>query len=241
LNFRLHLSNLSCERDEKLLFSELSAQFHSGEIVQITGPNGAGKTSLLKLIIGIIAPTAGNIQWLQLPAASPEQHINKITASKHDLLGSPLLKESLLYFGHQPAVKSALSALENLRWYFGLNGCKSADQGDAVLDDAEYTKALAAVGLGGYEEVMCYQMSAGQVRRVALARLYLSKAPLWILDEPFTAIDKKGVLALETCIEQHARNGGLVLLTTHQKLSIEHVQLLDLADFLPLHDAVEAP
>ena len=117
--------------------------------------------------------------------------------------------QQLLYLGHQPGVKSVLTAYENLAFYQSVNGTASAD--------AIY-QALENVGLLGYEDVTVAQMSAGQQRRVALARLWLSDAPLWILDEPLTAIDKQGVSTLIELFEQHAQQGGMVLLTTHQDL-----------------------
>jgi len=143
-----------------------------------------------------------------------------------------------LYFGHQPAVKTSLTALENLAWFFGLNGNKRIDGVPCHYSRPDLIQALASVGMHGYEDVPCHQMSAGQQRRVALARLYLSEAPLWILDEPFTAIDKKGVTALEKRIVDHAEKGGLVLLTTHQALSIDNLKVLDIADFKPVRSEV---
>jgi len=216
LPFQLSLTNLACEREERLLFSGVNATYGAGDIVQVAGPNGVGKTTLLKMIVGRLMPAQGRIDW------TPIQRCDE----------PPSLYESLLYIGHQPAVKASLTALENLQWYFGLNGVKSInDVSSPSL--ADYEKALDKVGLSGYEHVECCQMSAGQQRRVALARLFLSFAPLWILDEPFTAIDTRGVQALETQIQQHAERGGIVLLTTHQTLAIQTVKILDLAHFLP--------
>lgn len=175
-----------------------------------------GKTTLLKIIVGIIAPALGTVQWQDSSAAKAP------------------LREALLYLGHFPAVKTSLTALENLHWYFGLNGIKKTGDQASVPSEKALRKALYRVGMAGYEDVLCYQMSAGQQRRVALARLYLSQAPLWLLDEPFTAIDRRGVSSLEGCIQAHAAAGGIVLLTTHQPLSIAQVSILDLANFLPV-------
>ncbi len=216
LRFELSLSNLACERDERMLFEGVSAQYGSGDIIQIAGPNGAGKTSLLKMLVGIVPVSSGDIAWTQ------EGGVDAAT-----------LRESLLYIGHHPAVKASLTAMENLQWFFGLNGRKSlTDMPQPSRED--YCRALSLVGLVGYEDVLCHQMSAGQQRRVALARLYLSHAPLWILDEPFTAIDKRGVAALEDQISLHARRGGLILLTTHQAMALDKVKRLDLSDYLPI-------
>lgn len=185
--------NLSCVRDERTLFSGLSFTIESGEMVQIEGRNGAGKTSLLRILAGLSSPEAGEVRW---------QGVN--TRRQRDVF-----HQQLLYLGHQPGVKSVLTAYENLAFYQSVNGTASAD--------AIY-QALENVGLLGYEDVTVAQMSAGQQRRVALARLWLSDAPLWILDEPLTAIDKQGVSTLIELFEQHAQQGGMVLLTTHQDL-----------------------
>ena len=126
----------------------------------------------------------------------------------------------MLYLGHHSAVKALLSPRENLRWHAS---------GEADFSDAEIEAALAHVGLYGYEDVASHSLSAGQHRRVNLARLYLSNSPLWLLDEPFTAIDVKGVGELEALFAQHASSGGAVLLTSHQPLGVDYpVSRLDL-------------
>lgn len=215
LSFSLCVNKLSCERDERILFEALSYEFSAGSITQIAGPNGVGKTTLMKIIIGIIAPASGDVQW----RGSSDRNAQ--------------LREALLYLGHLPAVKTSLTARENLQWFFGLNGIKQSGGQASVPSEKALRDALFAVGMAGYDDALCYQMSAGQQRRVALARLYLSKAPLWLLDEPFTAIDAHGVSLLEECIRAHAEAGGIVLLTTHQSLSVAGIHILDLADFLP--------
>jgi heme exporter protein A len=118
---------------------------------------------------------------------------------------------NLLYLGHAPGVKAALTPLENLAWYQALAG-HSRDE------EARFA-ALDEVGLGGFEDLPAGQLSAGQQRRVALARLLLTPRPLWVLDEPFTAIDRDGVAALEQRLVAHARRGGCVLVTTHHELT----------------------
>ncbi|MGK3141411.1 cytochrome c biogenesis heme-transporting ATPase CcmA [Pantoea sp. C2G6] len=186
----LEIITLSCIRDERSLFQQLSFRVSAGDIVQIEGPNGAGKTSLLRLLAGLSRPEQGEIRWQQQP-------IQQQRETWH---------QAMLYLGHQPGVKSVLSALENLRFFH-------PDCSDALI----FT-ALEEVDLTGDEEVPVAQLSAGQQRRVALARLWLSKARLWILDEPLTAIDKAGVEKLMMKFTQHADNGGAVILTTHQDL-----------------------
>ena len=190
--------DLSCVRDERTLFSGLSFTIEPGEMVQIEGRNGAGKTSLLRILAGLSSPDAGEVRW---QGVSPRRQRD-------------IFHQQLLYLGHQPGVKSVLTAFENLAFYLSVNG--QTVRGNASAE-AIY-QALENVGLLGYEDVTVGQMSAGQQRRVALARLWLSDAPLWILDEPLTAIDKQGVATLIALFEQHAQQGGMVLLTTHQDL-----------------------
>ena len=186
----LEVINLSCVRDERTLFHGLNFHVQPGDIVQIEGPNGAGKTSLLRLLAGLSQPEAGEVQW-QSQSIRQQREI---------------WQQNLLYLGHQPGVKSVLSPLENLHFWHG----NSHDE--AIFD------ALEQVNLLGFEEVPVAQLSAGQQRRVALARLWLSPASVWILDEPLTAIDKAGVEKLMARFANHADNGGAVLLTTHQDL-----------------------
>ena len=208
--------DLSCVRDERTLFSGLSFTIEPGEMVQIEGRNGAGKTSLLRILAGLSSPDAGEVRW---------QGVS--TRRQRDIF-----HQQLLYLGHQPGVKSVLTAFENLAFYLSVNG--PTVKGNASAE-AIY-QALENVGLLGYEDVTVAQMSAGQQRRVALARLWLSNAPLWILDEPLTAIDKQGVATLITLFEQHTQQGGMVLLTTHQDLQgvNRHVRKLRLTSAEPV-------
>lgn len=186
----LEANNLTCVRDERTLFSELSFTVSAGDIVQIEGANGAGKTSLLRILAGLSRAEQGEVLWQQQP-------IRQQRESYH---------AALLYLGHQPGVKAVLTARENLHFFH-------ADQHEEAL-----WQALEEVDLTGFEDVAVAQLSAGQQRRVALARLWLSDSPLWILDEPLTAIDKSGVEKLMALFNRHADNGGAVILTTHQEL-----------------------
>ncbi|WP_428946328.1 cytochrome c biogenesis heme-transporting ATPase CcmA [Pantoea sp. FN060301] len=186
----LVVNNLSCVRDERILFSDLSFTVSAGDIVQIEGANGAGKTSLLRILSGLSRAEQGEVSW----------HAQSIRQQRERY------QSDLLYLGHQPGVKAVLSALENLHFYH------PAHATDALF------QALEEVDLMGYEEVAVAQLSAGQQRRVALARLWLSKSPLWILDEPLTAIDHSGVEKLMKLFSRHAQQGGSVILTTHQPL-----------------------
>ncbi len=141
-------------------------------------------------------------------------------------------RQQLLYIGHLPGIKAALSPIENLRWYQAVSG---------PAQNSEISEALAQLGLGGYEDVPCAQLSAGQLRRVALARLYLSKALVWILDEPFTAIDKPGVASLEALMARHTGAGGVVLLSSHQDLALEGLRRIDLLDYQLPHALNQTP
>lgn len=201
----LELRQLSCERDERLLFRELNVQCHAGDLLQIVGPNGCGKTTLLRALAGISTNYQGDVLWRgQLVQQARWRYASE-----------------LLFLGHLPGIKKALTPLENLRWYSELT---------APCDSFQILEALAQVQLDAYADTPCYQLSAGQLRRVALARLYLSQASLWILDEPFTAIDKLGVTQLELLFQQHAAQGGVVIFTSHQDLTLpglKHIHLLD--------------
>ncbi|WP_094110643.1 cytochrome c biogenesis heme-transporting ATPase CcmA [Shigella flexneri] len=188
----LEARELLCERDERTLFSGLSFTLNAGEWVQITGSNGAGKTTLLRLLTGLSRPDAGEVLWQGQP-------LHQVRDSYH---------QTLLWIGHQPGIKTRLTALENLHFYHR--------DGDA----AQCLEALAQAGLAGFEDIPVNQLSAGQQRRVALARLWLTRATLWILDEPFTAIDVNGVDRLTQRMAQHTEQGGIVILTTPQPLNV---------------------
>lgn len=202
----LELRDLGCERDERLLFSGLNLQLAAGEVVQIGGPNGAGKTTLLRALAGISGDYQGQIFYAGQPL--PEACWD--------------FARDRLYLGHLPGIKKSLTPSENLAWYLAQTG------GRISIDEA-----LAAVGLYGYEDTPCYQLSAGQLRRVALARLHLAEARVWILDEPFTAIDKLGVTQLEALIARQSAQGGVVILTSHQDLSLPQLRLVNLQDYRP--------
>jgi heme exporter protein A len=203
----LELHNLACERDERWLFARLNAAFAEGQVVQVLGPNGSGKTTLLRILAGVAREYIGDILWCG-------QSVRSVAWE---------FAQDLLYVGHLPGIKKPLTTLENLRWYAALQG--------GVADD-ELIHALEQVNLSGYQDTPCFQLSAGQARRVALARLYFSRARLWILDEPFTALDKSGIAKLESLLAAHAQAGGLVLVTSHQDIAIENLHILDLEEFV---------
>lgn len=193
----LEADNLTCQRGERILFTGLSFTLAPGELLQIGGPNGSGKTSLLKLLCGLSPPLEGAIRW-QGAAARGED-----------------FRRNLLYLGHQNAVKEELTALENLHI--------ASDFAGEPLTDTQALAALAHMGLAGREHLPAKVLSQGQKRRVTLARLLVSRAPLWILDEPLTALDVLAVELIQSRLAQHVAQQGMVVLTTHQALQVPGV------------------
>lgn len=208
----LSVANLSCVRDERVLFDELNFTISGGELVQIEGPNGAGKTTLLRIIAGLGHSDSGEVQWCN----------ESIAVAREDY------HQSLLFLGHQTGVKRELTAFENLAFFQAMHTCQQGSDlkgTPQVSGDDALWQALAHVGLAGREDISAGQLSAGQQRRVALARLWLSNHKLWVLDEPLTAIDKQGVKVLEALFLSHAERGGMVLLTTHQDMFVDSDRL----------------
>lgn len=217
----IELRNFACERDERILFSSLNALFYAGQVVQVLGANGSGKTTLLRILAGVSPDYHGEILWQgQAVASCAWEYANES-----------------LYLGHLPGIKKSLTPMENLRWYAAIqSSTKAGDINEAEnfqggANDDVLLRSLADVNLAGYEDTLCYQLSAGQLRRVALARLMFSTAKLWILDEPFTALDKAGVIWLESRLASHAAAGGLVLVTSHQDINVPNLQQLNLQHF----------
>lgn len=193
----LEACGLECVRHDRTLFRDLSFTVTAGEITQIEGANGSGKTSLLRLLCGLMLPASGEVRWRG----------RDIQADRADFA------TELCYIGHHPGIKEELTPRENLRMALALG----RPRGDIGID-----AALERVGLYGYEDLPTRTLSAGQRRRVALARMLIIEATLWILDEPFTALDAQGRALIETMLEAHSRRGGAALLTTHQPLNLAH-------------------
>jgi len=198
----LTLHNISCQRGYNLLFSDASLTLNSGDILRITGTNGSGKTSLLKILAGLNVQEQGTI------------HLD------NDTVKSEAYRRAVFYLGHLPALSSELTCLENLKFLTALN--------QSIIAEIALVNALEKVGLSGYENEICAKLSAGQKRRVALANLILSKATVWLLDEPFTALDPQGVKMVESCIEAHSKQGGICLFTTHQDSALKNQKVFSL-------------
>jgi len=196
----LEVTNLSCARGEHQLFANLSFALSAGELLQVQGENGSGKTTLLRTLCGFMQPLAGEIRW-------QGQSIRELDEAYH---------ADIIYLGHMNAIKDELNALENLRISSALAGC--------VVSDSVAIEALRRMGLRGRETFPVKVLSQGQRRRVALARLLISKAPLWILDEPLTALDVGAVGLMQELIGEHLGNRGMVIFTTHQALEVSGVE-----------------
>ena len=197
----LSVNKLSCQRGYNLLFENLSFELNSGEVLRISGQNGSGKTSLLKIIAGLNTPELGSIEFDQNQSNSETYQIET------------------LYLGHYAALSSELSCIENLEYLTNLNT-------EILLPN--FHDALKAVGLKNYEHEPAGNLSAGQKRRIALSLLFISQSKLWLLDEPFTALDSDGIKIIENQIEKHCANGGLCILTTHQDCNIKSLKEISL-------------
>jgi len=194
---------LFCERDDRVLFQGLNFAIAGGQVLQVRGSNGSGKTTLLRIVCGLNDSYEGELSWYGAPLVDQREQF----------------RQELLYIGHRVGVNKVLTPLENLRWTCGLR---------ARPDDAVLLEALAAIGLRGFEYSQCFTLSAGQQQRVSLARLLLSPPRLWILDEPFTTLDKHGVAQLEFLLAEQAARGGAVMVTTHHELHVPDLEVLEL-------------
>jgi heme exporter protein A len=175
-------------RNEAPVFGPLDFAVDAGEALLVQGDNGAGKTTLLRVLAGLLQADAGAIDIDGHPAKAS------------------LRSRAIAYLGHLPALKADLSALENLNFLCGLHGRR---RGQTPVS------ALGIVGLAGHEDTLARQLSAGQKKRLTLARLWLAPAPLWLLDEPYANLDLDGINLVNRMVQAHLRSGGAALLTTH--------------------------
>lgn len=190
--------DLSCIRDDRLLFQQLTFEVLSGQILLLEGKNGSGKTSLLRILCGFRQPDSGEIRWCG------------------DAVNDSQFYAQMAYVGHLDGVKRELSVLENLKIAQALN----------ATGQYSINEALCKVNLAGYDDVLVQALSAGQKRRLSLARLLITDNVLWILDEPFTSLDKQGIALIETLMTEHCANGGMIVLTSHHDIDLHDVDVL---------------
>lgn len=202
----LKCENLTVERGDFLLCQVVHLSLSKGDICHLTGENGTGKTTFLMQLVGLLPILTGKVIW---------QNVEQLPVQP-------------LYISHQLGINLQLTVKQNLQFLLGLYNIK--------LSDDELNQALTWVGLSGYEDVHCYQLSAGQTRRVGLARLWfglqwVKTYPLWLLDEPLTALDVQMIAKMEQMMQDFASQGGAVLLTSHQNVAVAN-KFLDLTDYM---------
>jgi heme exporter protein A len=202
---------LACRRGERLIFAGLSFRLPAGGALVLTGSNGSGKTSLLRLVAGLFPPASGRLAW------GPRSVGTDLAAHR----------ASLHYVGHQDGIKGALTPRETLGFWAALRGSPTSRSAPAI------ERALDALALDELADWPCRWLSAGQRRRLALARLLVAPAPLWLLDEPMSALDADGRDRLERAIAGHRASGGRVLLSTHLPLALDAAGSLVLDRFSP--------
>lgn len=196
-NFCLQACHLACIRDDRVLFDDLSFTLKPKQILLLEGENGRGKTSLLRILCGFREADAGKILWNDQPIGASDYY-------RH-----------MAYVGHLEGLKKELTVVENLKMALALSS-----PGKMTIDEA-----LTKVQLQGYDETQVQALSAGQKRRLSLARLLMTDAALWILDEPLTSLDKQGVDLVESILIEHVQQQGMIVLTSHHDLALPSIDL----------------
>ncbi len=204
MNRQLQAGGLACVRNDRVLFHDLSFRLGGGEVLQVRGINGSGKSSLLRIVCGLLAPERGAVHWGG----------EDIATARASYLAE------LAYLGHLHGMKDDLSVGENIAFSLALGRCRRS----AVEIDA----ALERLRLGAYRNTLVGRLSAGQRRRLALVRFVVSNAALWIMDEPFAALDAAGKQLVCVLISEHASRGGLCIVATHEPLQLTGAKLTDL-------------
>lgn len=189
--------NLSCIRDDRELFVGLSFALQAGQVLLLEGQNGSGKTTLLRIICGFREPDVGQVLWCGEAIPDSQYYAD------------------MAYVGHLDGIKKELAVLENLKLSLALGrpGKLSIQQ------------ALAKVQLAGYDDALIQTLSAGQKRRLSLARLLTTYNVLWILDEPFTSLDKQGIILVESLMAEHCAGGGMIVMTSHHDVNLQGVDV----------------
>lgn len=197
---KLNVKNLECIRRDNILFQNLNFDLEDGGLLQVDGVNGSGKSSLMQICAGLIQASEGEVAWDE----------TNIIDCRYEY------QRNISYFGHTNGVKTDLTALENMRVMHALSGSSK---------ELDYASILKQIGLPDMEDVLLSKMSAGQKRRVGLTRFFMSDAKLWLLDEPFNALDKDGKVIIEEMIVNHCKEGGMVIFATHQTMEINDYTL----------------
>lgn len=215
---QLSVHDLACQRGDRLLFSGLQMDLRAGQLLLVQGGNGRGKTSFLRLLSGLSQPEAGEVRW-------NGESIARVRENYH---------QTMVYLAHANGVKDDLTPVENVQLHAGLRGQK--------LTPAEIEPVLVRMGLAACLDLPARVLSFGQRRRVALAGLLVSGALLWILDEPLTGLDVRGVAEVETLLREHVQAGGMVVMTTHQPLRLQGVDTvpLQIGPIMQVDDPVSA-
>jgi len=196
---KFRINNLSCQKGFNFLFRDINFTANESDIIQIKGANGKGKTSLLRILSGLSEPDSGFITFNDFLSDSDEY------------------QKDILYLGHNPSISIDLTVIENLEYLRSLNNT------DLKLQSLH---ALKKLGLSNFQNEFCLNLSAGQKRRVILSMLVLSNSKVWLLDEPFTALDSLGIELIESLIEQHCDNEGICFFTSHQTSSLNVKELV---------------